>query len=175
MIDTIQALGAITSSFVHEMTGSNDMALLALSTSNSKLAILTDDDLVSMRAITIARRPSQFGKTGFRCPSRDDSSVLSIVCVNLDVAQLDLELNELFSEIQKLGAPRDLPREQQIWLRYRNSCMNDGQPNGFRSIIYCVRNAYTIRRDQLLSIALSLRAKTTAPVMSNWAPIPVQR
>jgi uncharacterized protein len=97
------------------------------------------------------------------------------VCVNLDVAQLDLELNKLFSEIQKLGAPPDLLSEQQIWLRYRNSCMNDDHPNGFRSIIYCVRAAYTIRRDQLLSIALDLRAKNTAPVISNWAPIPVQR
>lgn len=172
LMDTIQALGAITTSYVHEMTGSSEVALLALATSNNKVAVLTDAELVSMRAITVARRPSQYGQTGFRCPATNTLSVLSIICVNLDVAQLDLELNDLYGKIRALGAPANLAREQQAWLRYRNSCVNDSMPNGHQSIILCVRTAYEIRRDQLQAISLDLAAKGTDQVRSGWAPIP---
>ena len=175
LFDSIQAMSAITTAYVHEMTGSGEVARLALTTSNKQVAVLTDDELVSMRAITLARRPSQFGKTGFRCPTAATTSVLSIICTNLDIAQLDLELNELYKNIRALGAPANLVRDQQAWLRYRNSCTNDSMPNGLQSIIQCVRVAYAIRRDQLQSIALELDAKTTDQVRSNWAPIAEQK
>lgn len=175
LFDSIQAMSAITTAYVHEMTGSGAVARLALTTSNKQVAVLIDAELASMRAITVARRPSQFGKVGFRCPTASTTSVLSIICTNLDIAQLDLELNELYGKIRALGASANLVRDQQAWLRYRNSCTNDKEPNGLQSIIQCVRVAYSIRRDQLQSIALDLDTRTTDQVRSNWAPIAEQK
>ena len=170
-LDSIQQLGAITTAYVSEMTGRSDVALKALSTSAAKIALLDDSDLVSMRVITIARRPSQFGRPGFRCPAQHNFTVLSAVCVYIDISVLDQYLNELYSKIQKEGASSDLAAEQERWRRYRNSCANDGRPNGYASIVYCVREAYTVRRDQLTSIWLAMYAKTSRPGSQNWRPI----
>ena len=170
-LDSIQQLGAITTAYASEMTGRSDVALKALSTSAAKISILDDAELVSMGVITIARRPSQFGRPGFKCPAQNNFTVLSAVCVHLDVSLLDQELNTLYSKIQKEGAPSDLAAEQDRWRRYRNSCINDGQPNGYASIVYCVREAYSVRRDQLMSIWLTISAKRSRPGSENWRPI----
>jgi hypothetical protein len=170
-LDSIQQLGAITTAYVSEMTGRSDVALTALSTSAAKIAILDDSELVSMAVITIARRPSQFGRPGFNCPAQNNFTVLSAVCVHMDISLLDQELNTLYSKIQKEGPPSDLAAEQDRWRRYRNSCINDGQPNGYASVVYCVREAYSVRRDQLMSISLAISAKRSRPGSENWRPI----
>lgn len=169
--DAIQALGGITTAFVHEMTGSNKIAVRAMSTRHSKISLLTDEELVDMKAITLALRPSQHGKTGFRCPSGNATSILGIVCTNLDIAEMDRELNEIYADIKRMGAPAGLDSVQQKWLRYRNSCIHSTSPNGFQSIVGCVKEAYEVRRDQLLSIQLSLAASKTAPGSRNWEPL----
>lgn len=174
LLDAIQKLGAITTAYVQEMTGSNAVAIRALSTSNASLSVLSDDELVHMRAITMARRQSQFGKPGFKCPASNNFSILNIVCVNLDIALLDVELNELYEKIVKNSA-RDvivnLAQEQKVWRSYRSSCVNDSRPNGMRSIIHCVREAYAVRRDQLLSKWLFISAGKTGPGETNWKPL----
>lgn len=170
-LDSIQQLGAITTAYSNEMTGRSDVALKALSTSAAKISILDDIELVSMGIITIARRPSQFGQPGFKCPAQHNFTVLSTICVHMDISLLDQELNTLYSKIQKEGAPTGLSEEQDLWRRYRNSCINDDQPNGYASIVYCVREAYSVRRDQLMSIWLAISAKKSRPGTENWRPI----
>lgn len=171
-LDSIQQLGAITTAYVSEMTGRSDVALRALSTSAAKISILDDAELVSMGVITIARRPSQFGRPGFKCPAQNNFTVLSAVCVHIDISLLDQELNTLYLKIQKEGVlSSDLVAEQDRWRRYRNSCINDGQPNGYASIVSCVREAYSVRRDQLMSIWLTISAKRSRPGSENWQPI----
>ena len=174
-LDSIQQLGAITTAYAIEMTGKSDVALKALSTSASSISVLSDAELVSMAVITIARRPSQFGRPGFKCPAQKDFTVLSAICVHLDISELDKELNTLYEKIQNAGSPIDLATEQDRWRRYRNSCINDGQPNGYRSIVNCVRVAYSVRRDQLMSIWLSISAKRSRPGSENWRPIDPRR
>lgn len=174
-LDSVQQLGAITTAYVNEMTGRSDVALRALSTSAVRISVLDDIELVSMGVITVARRPSQFGKTGFKCPPQHDFTVLSTVCAYMDIAQLDQKLNLLYSEIQKKGMPADLASGQEKWRRYRNSCINDGQPNGYESVVYCVREAYSVRHDQLMSIWLELTAKHSRPGLRKWQPLePIQ-
>lgn len=170
-LDSVQKLGAITTAYAEEMTGRSDVALRALSTPASKIAILNDNELASMGVITVARRPSQFGRPGFRCPPQHDFTVLSAICVYLDISLLDQELNTLYSKIQNAGAPSSFPQEQERWRRYRNSCINDGQPNGYASVVYCVREAYEVRRDQLLSIWLAISASKSRPGADNWRPL----
>lgn len=170
-LDSIQQLGAITTAYVIEMTGRSDVALRALSTSAATISVLDDDELVSMGVITIARRPSQFGRPGFKCPTQHNFTVLSAVCVHIDVSTLDQELNTLYSKIQNEGPPSDLAAEQDRWRRYRNSCINDSQPNGYASVVHCVREAYSVRRDQLMSIWLAISAKKSRPGSENWRPI----
>lgn len=170
-LDSIQQLGAITTAYVNEMTGKTDVALKALSTSAASISILDDAELVSMGVITIARRPSQFGRPGFKCPAEQNFTVLSAVCAHIDISLLDQELNTLYSKIQKGGPPSDLAAEQERWRRYRNSCINDGQPNGYASIVYCVRESYSVRRDQLMSVWLAMSAKKSRPGAENWRPI----
>lgn len=170
-LDSIQQLGAITTAYASEMTGKSDVALRALSTSAARISVLDDLELVSMSVITIARRPSQFGKPGFKCPSQKDFGVLSTVCANLDIAQLDQQLNLLYLKIQKEGGQADLASEQDLWRSYRNSCSNDSQPNGYASVVHCVREAYSVRHDQLMSIWLALYAKKSRPGLRNWRPL----
>ena len=174
-LDTVQKLSAITTAYASEMTGRSDVALRALSTSASQISVLDDAELVSMAIITVARRPSQFGRTGFRCPTTHDIPVLSAICVHLDIAQLDQELNTLFTDIRREGAPPGLAEEQERWRRYRNSCIHDGSPNGYDSVVQCVRAAYTIRRDQLKSHWLAITSRKSGPAAENWRPLtPVQ-
>lgn len=170
-LDSIQQFSAITTAYVSEMTGKSDVALKALSTSAVSISILDDSELVSMGVITIARRPSQFGRPGFKCPTEHNFTVLSAVCVHIDISLLDQELNTLYSNIQKGGSPSDLTAEQDRWRRYRNSCIYDGQPNGYASIVHCVREAYSVRRDQLMSIWLAMSAKRSRPGSENWRPL----
>ncbi|UHJ66519.1 lysozyme inhibitor LprI family protein [Melaminivora jejuensis] len=174
-LDTIQQLSAITTAYVHEMTGRTDIALRALSTSAAKIAVLDDSELGSMGAITLARRPSQFGHPGFKCPQEHNFTVLSAVCAHIDISFLDQELNVLYAKIQKEGAPAELSTEQDRWRRYRNSCINDGAPNGYSSVVHCVREAYLVRRDQLMSMWLAISAKKSRPGSSNWRPIEPRR
>lgn len=171
-VDSIQKLSAFVVAYVTAMTGRQDMAIKALATSASDIAILSDDELSRMHVITLARRPSQFAKTGFKCPSKVDHSVLFIICSNIDIAALDVELNELYTSIKREGAPPGLAREQQIWRNYRNSCVNHGRPNGFASIISCVRQAYLVRRDELKSIWLWISASKQYPASDGWKPVP---
>jgi uncharacterized protein YecT (DUF1311 family) len=170
-INSVQKLSAIINSYVNEMTGRSDVAFRALSTSASDISILSDAELVSMNVITIARRPSQFGRPEFKCPAYHNFTVLSTVCVHMDISMMDKELNDLYLKIQKESFNRELEVEQNHWRRYRNSCINNGQPNGYASVVYCIREAYTIRRDQLMSIWLSITTKKSAPVSQNWKPI----
>lgn len=170
-LDSIQQLGAITTAYVSEMTGRNDVALRALSTSAATISVLNDAELVAMGVITIARRPSQFGRPGFKCPTQNNFTVLSAVCVHIDISLLDQELNSLYSKIHEEGAPSVLAAEQDRWRRYRNSCINDGQPNGYASVVACVREAYSVRYDQLMSIWLAITAKKSRPGSKNWQPI----
>lgn len=174
-LDTIQQLSAITTAYVHEMTGLTDIALRALSTSAAKIAVLDDTELGSMAAITLARRPSQFGRPGFKCPQEHNFTVLSAVCAHIDISFLDQELNTLYTKIQKEGAPPNLSIEQDRWRRYRNSCINDGEPNGYASVVHCVREAYLVRRDQLMSIWLAISAKKSRPGSNNWRLIESRR
>lgn len=174
-LDSIQQLGAITTAYVSEMTGKSDVALKALSTSAASISILEDSELVSMGVITMARRPSQFGRPGFTCPAEQNSTVLGAICVHMDISLLDQELNALYLKIQKGGAPSELAAEQDRWRRYRNSCINDGQPNGYASIVNCVRESYSVRRDQLMSIWLAMSAKSSRPGSENWRPIVATR
>ena len=174
-LDTVQHLGAITTAYVSEMTGRTDIALRALSTSAAKIAVLDDSELVSMAAITLARRPSQFGRPGFKCPSEHNFTVLSAICVHIDISFLDQELNSLYGKIQKEGAPPELSTDQDRWRRYRNSCINDGEPNGYASVVHCVREAYLVRRDQLLSIWLAISAKKSRPGSQNWRLVESRR
>lgn len=172
VVDSIQKLSAFVVAYVTTMTGRQDMAIKALATSASDIAILSDDELSTMQVITLARRPSQFAKTGFKCPSKVDRSVLFIICSNIDIAALDVELNELYTSINREGAPPGLAREQQVWRNYRNSCVNDGQPDGFPSIVFCVRRAYLVRRDELKSIWLGITARKKYPASDGWKPVP---
>lgn len=170
-LDSIQKLGAITTAYVNDMTGRSDVALRALSTSASRISILDDSELVSMNVITIARRPSQFGQPGFKCPPQNNFTVLSAICVHLDISLIDQEINNLYKKIQKEGLSADFAAEQDRWRRYRNSCINDVQPNGYESVVYCVREAYLIRRDQLMSVWLAMSSKRSRPGSLNWRPI----
>lgn len=170
-LDSIQKLGAITTAYTNEMIGKSDVALRALSTSAAQISVLNDFELVSMGVITIARRPSQFGRPGFKCPTQHDFSVLSTVCSHMDIAVLDQELNMLYSKIQKESFPANLATDQDRWRRYRNSCVNDDQPNGYASVVYCVRESYAVRRDQLMSIWLAISAKKSRPGSTNWRPL----
>jgi hypothetical protein len=153
------------------MTGRSDVALRALSTSAARISVLDDLELVSMGVITFARRPSQFGKPGFKCPSQNDFGVLSTVCTHLDIAQLDQQLNLLYLKIRNAGMPADLVSEQDKWRRYRNSCANDSKPNGYASVVHCVREAYSVRHDQLMSIWLAISAKQSRPGLRSWRPL----
>lgn len=175
LLDTVQHLGAITTAYVNEMTGRPDVALRALSTSAATIAVLDDSELVSMAAITLARRPSQFGRPGFKCPAKHDFTVLSAVCVHTDIALLDQELNDLYTKIQKERTIPDLSADQERWRRYRNSCINNGEPNGYASVVQCVREAYLVRRDQLMSISLHLSALKSQPGATNWRPIELRQ
>ena len=170
-LDSIQQLGAITTAYVSEMTGRNDVALRAFSTSATKIYVLNDSELVLMGVITIARRPSQFGRPGFKCPTQNNFTVLSAICTNMDIALIDQELNTLYFKIQKERPLSELAVEQDRWRRYRNSCINDGQPNGYASVVHCVREAYSVRRDQLMSMWLTISAKKSRPGSENWRPI----
>jgi ATP-dependent protease ClpP protease subunit/uncharacterized protein YecT (DUF1311 family) len=170
-LDSIQHLGAITTAYVTEMTGKSDVAMRALSTSAASISILDDAELASMAVITIARRSSQFGHPGFKCPAEQNFTVLSTVCAYIDISLLDQELNTLYSKIEKGRSPSDLAAEQERWRRYRNSCIHDTQPNGYASIVYCVRESYSVRRDQLMAIWLAISAKKSRPGSENWRPI----
>ena len=169
-LDTVQHLSAITTAYAQEMTGRNDVALRALSTSASQISVLDDADLVTMGVITMARRPGQFGRVGFRCPPKQEHTVLGAICMNLDIAEMDLELNRLYANIRAEGSPAGLTDEQERWRRYRNSCVYDGVPNGYASVVHCVRVAYSVRRDQLLSIWLGISARKDSPATNNWQP-----
>lgn len=171
VLDTVQYLGAVTTSYVQAMTGRSDVAIRALATSAAKIDVLDDAKLVSMRVITQASRPSQFGKTGFKCPAEQDLSVLSAICTHLDIAALDQELNDLFGKIRREVATRELEQDQERWRRYRNSCINDDEPNGYESVVGCIREAYLVRRDQLTSIWLAISAKKSVPGARNWRPL----
>jgi hypothetical protein len=170
-LDTVQKLGAVLVAYATEMTSSSDAMVRALSTSAASISVLTDKELVSMRVITLARRPSQYGQPGFKCPAKNEFTVLSAICSNLDISRLDSELNDLFKKIQAERHSAALEREQAQWRKYRNSCINSDQPNGYASVVFCVRESYSIRRDQLLSIWLDISTKKTAPGMSDWAEI----
>lgn len=171
ILDTIQYLGAITTAYVTEMTGRNEVAIRALSTAASEMSVLSDAELMTMGVITMARRPSQFGRPGFKCPTEHNFTVLSAVCVHLDIAALDQDLNALHAQILASDAPRDFEADQERWRRYRNSCINDGSPNGYASVVHCVREAYLVRRDQLTSIWLAISARRSRPVAGGWSPI----
>jgi uncharacterized protein len=83
---------------------------------------------------------------------------------------MDLELNKLYENIRAEGSPAGLADEQGRWRRYRNSCIYDGMPNGYASVVHCVRVAYSVRRDQLLSIWLGISARKNSPATDNWQP-----
>lgn len=170
-LDAVQQLGAILMAYARDMTGSSEVMGRALATSSGSMSVLTDGELVGMRVITIARRPSQHGRTGFKCPSKMEFTVLGAVCSHNDIALIDVELNELFRKIQQERPSESLNREQARWRRYRNSCVNANEPNGYLNIVHCVRDAYIIRRDQLLSVWLDLSVRKTEPVASSWAEI----
>lgn len=170
-LDSIQYLGAITNAYVTEMTGKSDVALKALSTPAATIAFLSDPELVSMGVITIAQRTGQFGRPGFNCLAQHNSFVLSAICTYLDLSALDQELNDLYSKILKEGGPTNLAADQERWRRYRNSCINDDMPNGHASVVRCVREAYSVRRDQLMSVWLAISAAKSVPGSQNWRPI----
>ena len=170
-LDTVQKLGAVLVAYSTEMTGPSDAMVLAAGPSAAPISVLSDKELVSMRIITLARRASQHGQPGFKCPAQIESTVLGAVCSHLDISLLDGELNDLFKKVQAERRSDALEQEQARWRKYRNSCINDGQPNGYASVVHCVRESYLVRRDQLLSIWLNISSGKTRPGGSNWAEI----
>lgn len=170
-LDSIQYVGALITAYAHEMTGKPDLAVRALSTSAQQMSVLSDSELGAFGVITLARRPGQYGKTGFKCPSEISTTVLSAICTHIDISELDLELNKLYSQITKEAPPANLKNDQAAWLKYRNSCINDSAPNGFSSVVECIKISYRIRRDQLQSIWLDISTRKTDQVSSKWRPI----
>ena len=169
-IDAIQYYSAITTTYIKEMTGIEDLAIKALSTRAVDMLYLEDQELSSLRVITAASRPSQFGRPSFQCPSKIETSIASIICSHIDISILDEELSRL-NKILKSEAKLNLEEEYIKWTRYRDSCLNDGQPNGYRSIVFCIKESYESRKLQLMSYFLQYKFKTSRPGITNWSPI----
>jgi uncharacterized protein len=104
-----------------------------------------------------------------------ERTVLGAICTHLDIAEMDMELNELYTKIFSAKPPPSLAADQSRWRHYRNSCIHDGMPNGFASVTHCIRTAYSLRRDQLQSIWLDISAKAHPVVASGWKPHEAQR
>lgn len=170
-LDAVQRIGSLAMAYAREMVGSSEVMVRALATSAKDISLLTDPELVAMNVITVASRPSQFGRTGFKCPSQMERTVLGAVCAHLDIAALDAELNALFKNVRAEPGTSALDQDQGRWQRYRNSCINDLMPNGYDSVVFCVREAYTVRRDQLLGMWLQIAAGKSRPGLAGWEPI----
>jgi uncharacterized protein len=82
------------------------------------------------------------------------------------MATRDRRILERLTDLRKLApdlAPAD---EQERWLRYRDSCENDGSPNGKDGIRWCLMAAYDKRLEQLDSRLQHATTRNEA-----WRPI----
>lgn len=169
-LDSVQMLSSISVAYARDMVGSSEIADIALSTPSGGIKVLSDSDLVRMRVITDAVRPSQFGNPTFSCRTSQLPIVQRLVCANTKMSVQDRQIAEHYDELQKL-APDLLPAgEQQRWVKYRDSCQHDSVPNGVDGIRWCLMSAYDIRARQLEGRLMDAKTRKEFPVQQEWQP-----
>jgi len=164
--DSLQALSAATVAYATEATGTEDLATYALGPRPAGSTVLTDPQLVRLGVITEAVRPAQYGNPIFDCRVPKLPIVRQIICENPRMATRDRQILERLTDLRKLAPDLAPAGEQEQWLRYRDSCENDGSPNGKDGIRWCLMAAYDKRLEQLDSRLQHATTRNEA-----WRPI----